>query len=239
VITSVRKGTDIGAGLAGVLVDKAAASDLGRVLVVDDDAEFRTLVSKLLVHARLASEEVAGVEAALEAARRERPALVVLDVSLSDLSGYEVCRELRDEFGEELPIILVSGERVEPVDRAVGLLIGADDYMVKPFDADEFLARVRRLVTRSEPVRDRVVTTSRELRLTKRELEVLRLLAGGRRASEIATELVISKKTVASHIQNVLAKLRVHSRAQAVAWAFESGLMAPADARQATTTPRQ
>jgi len=222
-----------------VLVEKAAASDLGRVLIVDDDGEFRTLVSKLLVRARLASEEVEGGEAALEAARRERPALVVLDVSLSDPSGYEVCRELRDEFGEELPIILVSGERVEPVDRAVGLLIGADDYLVKPFDADEFLARVRRLLARSAPVRDRVVTTPRELGLTKRELEVLRLLAGGRRASEIATELVISKKTVASHIQRVLDKLRVHSRAQAVAWAFESGLMAPADARQATTIPRQ
>ena len=71
------------------------------------------------------------------------PLLVVLEVALSDLSGYEVCRQLRDEFGEELPIILVSGERVDPLDRAVGLLIGADDYLVKPLDADEFLARVR------------------------------------------------------------------------------------------------
>src|SRR5947199_241905 len=80
------------------------------------------------------------------AARTARPAVVLLDISLPDVSGFEVCRELRDEFGDDLPIIFVSGERVEAVDRAVGLLLGADDYVVKPFDLDELLARVRRSI---------------------------------------------------------------------------------------------
>jgi len=195
------------------------------VLIVDDDARFRTLASKLLSRVRLACEEVEGGEAALEAARRERPALVVLDVSLADFSGYEVCRELREEFGDGLPIILVSDDRVEPVDRTVGLLIGADDYLFKPFDADEFLARVRRLIIRSRPPGDEAAPTPQDFGLTARELEVVRLLAEGRRPSEIAAALVISPKTVASHVQRALVKLRVHSRAQAVAWAFEAGLM--------------
>jgi DNA-binding NarL/FixJ family response regulator len=192
---------------------------------VDGDADFRTLASKLLRRVGFGSEQADRGEAAVEAARRKRPALVVLDVSLPDLSGYEVCRELRDEFGEELPIILVSEERVDPLDRAVGLLIGADDYQVKPLDADEFLARVRRLVTRSRREGNGLGEVQRELDLTKRELEVLQLLAEGRRPSKIATQLVISEKTVASHIQRVLVKLGVNSRSQAVALAYRAGLV--------------
>jgi two-component system, NarL family, nitrate/nitrite response regulator NarL len=205
-----------------------AATNAGHVLIVDADAEFRALASKLLSRVGLASEQAEKGEAAFEAARRKRPSLVMLDVSLSDLSGYEVCRELREEFGEQLPIILVSEKRVDPLDRAVGLLLGADDYLVKPLDADEFLARVRRLVTRSRPERNSFAVVQREFGLTKRELEVLRLLAEGSRPSDIATKLVISKKTVASHIQRALIKLGVHSRAEAVALAYQAGLISSA-----------
>src|SRR6266511_2711756 len=143
---------------------------------------------------------------------------------LPDNNGFEICRTLRDEFGDDLPIIFVSGERVAPADRAVGLLVGGDDYLVKPVDPDEFLARVRRAVARSrrEPAVPST-TTSRSLDLTKRELEVLELLAQGQTQAQIASALVISPKTVASHVQRILAKLGVHSRAQAVALAYQSG----------------
>jgi DNA-binding NarL/FixJ family response regulator len=203
-------------------------------LIVDDDPGFRALVSSLLGRAALAAEEAVDGEEAIALARRQRPALVVLDVSLPDLSGFEVCRQLRDEFGEELPIMFVSGERIEPLDRAVGILVGGDDYVIKPFDADEFLARVRRFLKRSTRARADGVPTVAELGLTKRELEVLRLLAAGRRPGEIAAELVISGKTVASHIQRVLGKLDVHSQAQAVARAYELGLMAPPGGKAST-----
>jgi DNA-binding NarL/FixJ family response regulator len=149
---------------------------------------------------------------------------VILDVLLPDTSGFEVCRELRDEFGDELPIIFVSGERAEAADRAVGLLLGGDDYVVKPFDPDEFLARARRSMIRQQPDRRRS-PTSPNFELTNREFEVLRLLADGQAPTDIATELVISPKTVASHIQRILAKLGVHSRAQAVAIAYKVGLL--------------
>src|SRR6266849_1295009 len=78
----------------------------------------------------------------IDAARLELPRLVILEVTLPALSGYEVCHQLREEFGEGLPIILVSGERTEPFDRVAGILIGADHYIVKPFAPDELLARV-------------------------------------------------------------------------------------------------
>jgi DNA-binding NarL/FixJ family response regulator len=199
----------------------------GPILIVDDDAVFRAYVVALLSQSGLAAalEAATGGEA-LSAVRVERPALVLLDVLLPDINGFEVCRTLRDEFGDDLPIIFVSGERVEPVDRAVGMLVGADDYLVKPVDPDELLARVRRALVRTMRAPAGLPTTARPFDLTKREVEVLEQLALGRTQPQIAAELVISPKTVASHVQRLLAKLGVHSRAQAVAVAYQSSVIA-------------
>ncbi len=201
------------------------ASDWGLVLIVDEDRGFRTLVSRIFARAGFGTHEASSGEEAVAAVRAERPAVVLLDVCLPDVNGFEVCRELRDEFGEELPVVFVSGDRTEPLDRTVGLLLGGDDYVVKPFDPDELLARVRRLVTRSRQDGRRSGIAPPVHDLTPRELEVLQRFAQGLRASQIAEELVISPKTVASHVQRVLAKLGAHSRAQAVAFAYESGLV--------------
>jgi DNA-binding NarL/FixJ family response regulator len=94
---------------------------------------------------------------------------------------------------------------------------------VKPFDPDELLARVRALVRRRRGG-SRVVAE-----LTPRELQVLRSLAEGRSQGEIAGSLVISPKTVGTHVENILRKLDVHSRAQAVAVAYRSGILGPED----------
>ena len=99
--------------------------------------------------AGFAHEEVAEGEAALTSAAQARPSLVVLDIGLPRISGYELCREFRDLFGEDLPIIFVSGVRTENMDRVSGLLVGADDYLVKPFAPDELLARVRTLLRKA------------------------------------------------------------------------------------------
>jgi DNA-binding response OmpR family regulator len=78
------------------------------------------------------------------AAEEVRPALVVLEVRLGDVSGYEICRRLREDHGESLPILFVSGDRTDASDRVEGLLVGADDYLAKPIAADELVARVQR-----------------------------------------------------------------------------------------------
>jgi len=160
---------------------------------------------------------------------------VLLDVCLPGVSGYEICRELRDRFGDSLGIIFVSGERVDSIDRVSGLLIGADDYVVKPFDPDELLARVRTVLRRvARPSANgngnrNGKTPARavaDAELTPRELEVLQLLSEGLTQPQIASRLVISPRTVGTHIQNLLGKLDVHSRAQAVALAHRVGLVA-------------
>jgi DNA-binding NarL/FixJ family response regulator len=150
-------------------------------------------------------------------------ALVVLEVGLPDMTGYEACREIRSARGEDLPIFFLSGLRTEPLDRVAGLLLGADDFIVKPFDPDELVARVRRFVNRKAPVRGAANGDAREPQLTRRELEVLSLLVEGRRQKEIAAQLVISQKTVATHIQNLLGKFGVHSRAELIARAYLLG----------------
>lgn len=185
------------------------------VLVVDADSESRSRVIELLRRAGYPAAVAASGQQALEEVQRKRPALVILDVDLPDSSGYEIYRELRDKFGESLKIMVVSTRRGhDSNDEVVALLLGADDYVAKPFVPDVLLARLRRLA-RSSPA----MSATDGFELTPRELEVMNLLADGRQEAEIASDLYISRKTVAKHIEHILAKLGVHSRAQAVALA--------------------
>jgi two-component system, OmpR family, response regulator len=82
-------------------------------------------------------------------ARREAPLLAVLEVRLPDVSGLELATRLREELSPPLSIILTSSDRTEPMDRVAGLLLGADDYLVKPVDPDELLARARAVLRRA------------------------------------------------------------------------------------------
>jgi DNA-binding NarL/FixJ family response regulator len=149
---------------------------------------------------------------------------VVLDVPLDDFCGYAVCRTLKEEFGDDLPVVFVSGMRTEAFDRVAGLLAGADDYIAEPFAPDEFLLRVRRLIRHLLPA-----TPAAEYHLTPRELEVLTLLAQGHGQKEIAIQLFLSPKTVATHTERIYRKLGVRSGTQAVAVAFRDHLVLSTD----------
>jgi DNA-binding NarL/FixJ family response regulator len=189
------------------------------VVVADSDPGSRDEIVGLLERLGCLVQAVDTGEAALEAIRRERPGVVVLDVELAGLSGYQVCRELRDEFGETLPIMFVSAGRADPADEIAGLLLGADDYLVKPLKTDQFLAHMRRLMARSDR------SGPGAAGLTAREHEVLGLLVDGLRPSEIAEQLCIVPKTASSHIEHILAKLGAHTQAQAVSFAVRDGLV--------------
>ena|SRR5919204_6490724 len=192
------------------------------ILVADDDVDLRDVLSTVLKDAGYETREAATGEEAVHLARVEDPLLVLLDVRLPGLCGYEVCRMLRDEFGDSLPIVFMSGERTDQIDRVGGLIIGADDYLVKPFGIDEMLARVRRLAQRVRPISQSVAG-----KLTKREIEILRLLALGMSPAEIAEQLTISRKTVTTHTEHIFLKLGVQSRAQAIAIAYRDEILEP------------
>lgn len=120
-----------------------------RILVVDDDAPSIKMISFLL---REEGYEVISTDngsAALELIDREAPNLVILDVMMPHLDGFEVCRRIRQK--QDVPIIFLSAKG-EIVDKVTGLELGADDYLAKPFEPAELLARVKAVTRRAEAV---------------------------------------------------------------------------------------
>jgi len=186
---------------------------IASILVVDDDAPIRRMLDRTL---RAEGYDVAAAAdggAALAAMERVAPDLVVLDVAMPGLDGLAVCRRLRGK-GLALPILLLTAREAVD-DRVAGLDAGADDYLVKPFAAEELLARVRALLRRgSEPDellvhRDLVLDLrarsarrgGRSLELSGRELDLLELLLRNPRrvvTRELALERVWGGTSAAS-----------------------------------------
>lgn len=206
--------------------------DCGTILIVDHEDASRSEAVRVAVRLGFEPRPAENAELLLERLDDERPALAIVEVELpGPTSGFELLRELHDRFGEELPVILVSGERTTPLDCVAGLQLGADDYVIKPFDSGELLARVRRSLSRRQrrgTGNGNGAPPNGEPSLSPREREILTLLAEGKTQKQIAAALVISSKTVATHIQHLLAKLGVNSRAQAVAAAYRHGLVGSA-----------
>jgi two-component system OmpR family response regulator len=119
------------------------------MLVADRDETCCDAIATLVSQIGLAVTSVSTGAEALDLARRDPPSVVAIDVELADPSGYEVCREMRDRYGQTLPIVFMSSTRTARFDEIAGLLLGADDYFIKPLQSDRFLARIRRLVARS------------------------------------------------------------------------------------------
>jgi len=118
-----------------------------KILVVDDDESIRELAGLYLQKEGYEVLSAADGPQALEATREARPALVVLDIMLPGMSGFEVCRALRQE--SDVPILMLTA-RDEDVDKIVGLELGADDYLTKPFNPREMVARVKAILRRYE-----------------------------------------------------------------------------------------
>ncbi len=119
-----------------------------RVLVVDDDPRILSMMRRVLQLDGYEVELAADGDEALEAMRHQAADLVILDLMLPGRDGFEVCRALRQESG--VPILMLTA-RDEALDKVTGLDSGADDYVVKPFNPDELLARVRALLRRMQP----------------------------------------------------------------------------------------
>jgi DNA-binding response OmpR family regulator len=120
-----------------------------RILVVEDDPAILTGLTDLLEGDGYAVEQAADGTAALACHARAAPDLVLLDVMLPGASGYDVCRQIR-RTDPATPVIMLTAKG-EEVDRVVGLELGADDYVVKPFGASELLARIRAVLRRGRP----------------------------------------------------------------------------------------
>ncbi|MFI0354572.1 response regulator transcription factor [Actinomadura sp. 9N407] len=119
------------------------------VLIVEDEANIRDLVRTALRFHGFETGEAGNGAEALREARERRPGLILLDVMLPDLDGFEVCRRLRSG-GDETPVIFLTA-RDTPSDTVTGLTLGGDDYVTKPFSIDALIARVRAVLRRASP----------------------------------------------------------------------------------------
>jgi len=132
--------------------------DMGKkILVVDDEKKLVTILKGYLEQAGYSVATAYDGQQALTVFRHEKPALVLLDLNLPQIDGLDVCRTLRKE--SNVPVIMVTA-RVEETDRLIGLELGADDYIVKPFSPREVVARVRAVLRRTEGEIARVETLS-------------------------------------------------------------------------------
>jgi phosphate regulon transcriptional regulator PhoB len=210
-----------------------------RVLIVEDERDIRDLV---VLHLQRDGYEVTSAgsgEEALAQVRQSPPDLVVLDLMLPAMSGLEVCRRIRQEQATAtLPIVMLTA-KADEVDRVVGLELGADDYVVKPFSPKELLARVRAVLRRSRPGPDtapmtfgaltidpgthRVFVGGETVELTPKEFELLRALVAvrGRVLSrEFLLDRVwgysrageIESRTVDVHVRRLRVKLGAEGR---------------------------
>ena len=204
------------------------------ILVVEDDpAILRGLADNLKYESYTVLTANTG-DVGLATVRERKPDLVILDLMLPKLSGYEICRKLRAE-GNQTPILMLTA-RGEEADRVLGLDLGADDYVTKPFSVREVLARVRALLRRSQPDKPAAPDELRfgdvfvdfrsyeaskggkPLDLTRKEFGVLRFLAS--RAGEVLTRDVLlnevwgyesypTTRTVDNHIASLRAKIEL------------------------------
>jgi len=217
----IRSGRELG---------KVGWVDCGTILIVDSDDASRLTAVQVAVRLGYDARPTPTADELLERLGSDRPVLAIVEVELPGPgNGLEVMRQLHEAFDDQLPVILVSERQIDAFDRTAGLMLGADDYLTKPLDAAELLARVKRSLRRVAPsdANGHGKSHGAEAGLSPREGQILTLLAEGRTQRQIADELVISSKTVATHIQHVLSKLGVNTRAQAVSVAFRRGLVDP------------
>ena len=151
------------------------------ILLVDDEPSITELARLYLERDGYRIHEAADGESALEAAAKQKPALIVLDVMLPKVDGFDVCRRLRSA-GDQVPIIMLTA-RDEDIDKILGLELGADDYLTKPFNPRELVARAKAILRRSESKKESddkpihrgdltIDPASREVRLASRTLDL-------------------------------------------------------------------
>jgi DNA-binding NarL/FixJ family response regulator len=221
------------------------------VLVVDDTPDVRMLARMSLTAVGFTVEEAGNGAAALALARRLKPQCVLLDVSMPDMSGIDVCRALRRDPATAGCTIVMLTTHADSADKAEAFLVGADDYIVKPFAPRDLVARVRSAVRRRQTtigavgrqvddallemlqtVRDREVgegALSGVEQLSCRQIEIVKRLVGGERVPAIARELYLSPSTVRNHLSVIYQRLGVHSQEELLILLREksSGLSPP------------
>ncbi len=191
----------------------------GRILLVEDEARVASVISRTLRLEGYEVEIAPNGEAALSKALNSSPDLIILDLMLPDIDGLEVCRQLR-AVGVKEPVLMLTARDAIP-DRVAGLDAGADDYLVKPFDFEELLARLRALLRRTARYE-----TSTPLRFADLELDPLtRRCTRGGRPIHLTTKEFDILELFMRHPNQVLTRDLIYDRIWSYDFAGESNII--------------
>ncbi|HEY9648578.1 MAG TPA: response regulator transcription factor [Chroococcidiopsis sp.] len=221
-----------------------------KILFVDDDITLRTaMIRYLQKRGYLVHDAGSGVEG-LSLFEQNSPDLVVSDVMMPEMDGFEFCRRLRaSRSGQLVPFIFLSS-RKDLDDRVQGHQIGADDYLVKPFEPKELVAKIEAQLERSRRIHSEIIRLMQQsiqappaqpavsaaptpLPLTPAEEKVFWEVIQGYTNKQIGDRLFVSPRTVQTHLSNILSKLELENRSQLIRYAFERGYHPPIDEHQA------
>lgn len=207
---------------------------MSTVLVVDDDSIMQLALTRRLQDQGFEVLNAASGEEALELLTTKTADVVVSDVIMPGMNGFEFCHLLRSRpEGEMVPFIFLSNLG-ELTNRVQGHLLGADDYLVKPFSAQELIAKVRGAIARSQRLHNAIERRVEQstpqpapLPLTPAEERVFWEVVQGFTNKQIGEHLFLSPRTVQTHLSNILTKLCLENRSQIVRFAFEQGYRIP------------
>lgn len=218
-----------------------------RILVVDDDATLRMALTRYLEKRGYLVHDLGSAMEALELFESDPPDLVVSDVMMPQMDGFEFCRRLRaTRSGQLVPFIFLSSKG-EVEDRVQGHSIGADDYLIKPFEPRELLAKIEAQLERSRRIHSEIIRLMQQaspsdatttvavtappdaLPLTPAEEKVFWEVIQGYTNKQIGDRLFVSPRTVQTHLSNILSKLQLENRSQLVRFAFERGYKLPSE----------
>jgi DNA-binding NarL/FixJ family response regulator len=212
-----------------------------RILIVDDDITLKTALTRYLQNRGYSVLEASSGAEALSVFEQNQPDIVVSDVIMPVMDGLEFCRRLRaTPAGQLVPFIFLSS-RKELDARIQGHQMGADDYLIKPFDPKELVAKIDAQLDRSRRINSEIVRLVQQttpqvsetvdppdpLPLTPAEEKVFWEVIQGYTNKQIGDRLFISPRTVQTHLSNILSKLSLESRSQLIRYAFEHGYHPP------------
>lgn len=223
-----------------------------KILVVDDDTTLRTALTRYLEKRGYSVQDAASGLEGLARFEQDPPDLIVSDVMMPAMDGYEFCRRLRaTRSGQLIPFIFLSSKG-EVEDRVQGHSIGADDYLIKPFEPKELLAKIEAQLERSRRMYSEMVRLMQQakasptpqasptpLPLTPAEEKVFWEVIQGYTNKQIGDHLFVSPRTVQTHLSNILSKLQLENRSQLVRYAFEQGYKLPTDDHTDEHEPEQ
>ncbi len=205
--------------------------DKKKLLLVDDDPNLVLLVKDYLEFRGYEVMAANNGREALEVLDKDIPDMIICDVMMPEVDGYGFVADLRkrQDIGW-IPVLFLSAKG-QSQDRIKGLNLGADVYMVKPFEPEELVAQVESSLSQSGRIRqhadtgapsETLIQVNPSVELTPTELKVVQLVAKGLANKDIAQHMKLSQRTVESHVSNMLGKTGLNNRTELARWAIES-----------------